>query len=124
MSESAGALPWMLILFPVIAAVPLFLLVRYLRAKNQVANYDSRGHQKVAVACPSCQRAMAPGLALMGRGLIWRQPGQRGSGTFSLITQALPNTLSINLPPAFNRAWRCEGCEMAVIDHSEMVRMP
>jgi len=114
---------WMLFLVPILAFVPIWLLVRHLGAKTQVTDYDRRAHQREPLNCPRCQQAMTPGLAMLGRGLIWRKPETSGAGTFSMITQALPNTISMNIRPAYNRAWRCEACSTAVIDYEHMVRV-
>ncbi len=88
-----------------------------------VSDYDRRAHEHEALSCPRCHKTMTPGLAMLGRGLIWRKPETTGAGTFSMITQALPNTISMNIRPAYNRAWRCDACSTALVDYSKMVRV-
>lgn len=121
--DSTYDLHWMLYLVPILALLSVWLLFRHLGSKTQVSDYNRQTHEHDPLNCPRCQKAMTPGLAMLGRGLIWRKPETSGAGTFSMITQALPNTISMNIRPAYNRAWRCDDCSTALIDYSKMVRV-
>lgn len=59
---------------------------------------------------------------MLGKGAIWSPRDGGRPGTFSHIGQALPNTISMRLPPAANMAWRCLDCQMLLIDHDKLVR--
>ncbi len=121
--ESTETFPWLLLVSPLLALLPIYFLLRYIGRKTQTEDYDKRAHRREALNCPRCQQPMQPGLAMLGRGLIWREPDAVGAGTFAMITQALPNTISMNIRPAYNRAWRCQHCSTAVIDYTKMVKV-
>lgn len=121
--ESTETFPWLMLVLPLLALLPIYFLLRYISRKTQTEDYDRRAHERDSLNCPRCQQPMEAGLGMLGRGLIWREPWAKGAGTFATITQALPNTISMNIRPAYNRAWRCQRCSTAVIDYAKMVKV-
>ena len=117
--------PFGLILLPGLIAIAalsfLWWLVRRLGARNrsvpdQPELWAGRDH-----TCPRCGTPMEQGWALLGKGAIWSPRAAGRPGTFAHIGRALPNTISLSLPPAANMAWRCGDCRLLLIDHDKLV---
>ncbi|MGB5833816.1 MAG: PF20097 family protein [Thiohalocapsa sp.] len=72
--------------------------------------------------CPQCGAPMDQGWTLLGKGAIWTDRISGRLGTFAHIGKVLPNTLSMQLKPAANMAWRCIACRILTIDYDKMVR--
>ena len=118
-------LPGSLLLGGVIAiaalSVLLVLVRRIARRSRTLPDIPSLWHGR-DYACPQCGAAMQPGWVLLGKGAIWSDRARGKPGAFANIGQALPNTISLNLRPAVNMAWRCAGCRLLLIDHDKLVR--
>lgn len=106
-----------------LAIVPLLLLgwivwgVRRRNAGLGVA--DAADHRPLA--CPLCGGAMTHGFVMAGRGIHWRAASEKPIGIFATVFSALPNTISIAIPPRENRAWRCVACSFVGIDHHALL---
>jgi hypothetical protein len=74
-------------------------------------------------ACPRCGTAMLPGRVLLGRGANWVPESAPPPGALATVFGALPNTISMALPPALNRAWCCADCAMLTVDHSALIAL-
>lgn len=72
--------------------------------------------------CPGCGSPMQAGWVMLGKGAIWSARDQGPPRPWSHLGQTLPNTLSLDLPPACNLAWRCPTCRLLLIDHDKLVR--
>lgn len=106
-----------------VAALLLILfIVRRVNRKTLVVGEDPRFWLERELHCPGCGESMAEGYVMAGKGVIWRPRAEQGPGIFAHIGQALENTMSFGLPPALNMAWRCESCELIMLDLSKMVR--
>lgn len=101
----------------------LWWLVRHVGRRNRVVNEDAAPWPVDDTKCPRCGRAMEPGYVMLGRGAIWASRDDRPAGIFAHIGKSLPNTLSLDLRPALNRAWRCVPCQQLLIDHSGLIRV-
>jgi hypothetical protein len=99
----------------------LWWLVRRIGRRNRSVPEAAALWSGRAYRCPECGCAMAPGWVLLGKGAIWRDRARGRPGAFALISDALPNTLSLRLRPAANMAWRCPGCQLLLIDHGKLV---
>jgi hypothetical protein len=105
-----------------IAALSVLLLLRRIaRHSRTVPDAPALWHGR-DYACPRCGTGMQPGWVLLGKGAIWSDRARGKPGAFAHIGKALPNTISLNLRPAANMAWRCGGCRMLLIDHDKLVR--
>lgn len=71
--------------------------------------------------CPRCAQPMQQGWVMLGKGAIWTDRGSGRPGLFAHIGSALPNTISLHLRPAANMAWRCEACQLLLVDHEKLV---
>lgn len=71
--------------------------------------------------CPNCGRPMQTGFALAGKGVAWREASQKYTLWQMTIFGSLPNTVNKGFTRRENRAWRCETCQLILMDHSEMV---
>jgi hypothetical protein len=106
----------------ILALALILVLVRVIRRRNLEVPEQGPPGSWPRYRCPGCGAELEPGWVLLGRGAIWSPLSEGPPGTFSLVTGALPNTLSLSLPPACNRAWHCTGCSLLLVDHSRLVR--
>lgn len=105
----------------VLAVAALTWLVIRTRRRNHAVREDPTIWDGRDYRCPSCGAAMEQGWVLMGKGAIWAERDRGRPGAFSLVTQALPNTLSFRPRPAANMAWRCAECQVLLIDYTKLV---
>lgn len=106
-----------------LAIVPLLLLgwiVREVRKRNAALGVADAA-DRPPLACPLCGAAMTPGYVMAGRGIHWRGASDRPIGIFATVLSALPNTISIAIPPRENRAWRCVACSFVGVDHGALL---
>ncbi|HKK04571.1 MAG TPA: PF20097 family protein [Gammaproteobacteria bacterium] len=103
--------------------VLLWLIVRRVTKSAQVVEARDGELDWPDRRCPICGGTMAQGFVMAGRGLIWAGRHRKAPGTFAHIGQSLANTISMNLPPALNMAWRCEPCSLVLVDHSRMIKL-
>ncbi len=73
--------------------------------------------------CPKCGFNMTPGLAFMQRGLYWRLPDMKPMGMLMTRGKLVGNTYNMGFTGAENRAWRCDRCQLLLMDIGEMVRV-
>jgi ribosomal protein L37AE/L43A len=109
-----------LIPFALAMAALLWIVVRVRRRSRDVSDAPALWQRRDYV-CPDCGHRMQQGWVLMGKGAIWTERARARPGLFAHIGNALPNTLSMRLPPAANMAWRCDNCRMLLIDHDKLV---
>lgn len=108
-----------------IPLVVLLVVIRAIRDRNAT-------HRSIAelppepstVLCPRCAQPTQAGFAVAGRGIHWRGAQAKPIGIFATVFSVLPNTISMSIPTRENRAWRCAGCAIVVIDHSALVGRP
>lgn len=100
----------------------LFFLFKTYKSNNRVIDEEEDIQGAVHYQCPKCNQQMERGMALAGRGIIYKADDGQPISSFSTINQVLENTLSMSLPPAFNRAWHCNNCKYLLLDHSVLVR--
>jgi hypothetical protein len=121
----SDSIPWLAALIGLgvgaaaIAAL-LWLLVRTQRRNHAVKDAPELW-SGLDYCCPKCGAHMERGWVLLGKGAIWSDHAQGRPGAFSLITQALPNTLSFRVQPASNMAWRCSACRLLLVDYAKLV---
>jgi hypothetical protein len=111
----------------VVAILPLLLLlllVRWFRKRQREVDASPGLWSGRDYRCPGCGAPMVQGWVMLGRGAIWSSRGQPMPGGLSVVTRALPNTLSFSLRPGCNQAWRCTDCHLLALDHSRLVRPP
>ena len=119
----SGFTPVFLVAAASVAALGfLWWLIRHVGRRNRVVDEDAAPWPFTDTKCPRCGQAMEPGYVMLGRGAIWASRDGRSAGTFAHIGQSLPNTLSLDIRPALNRAWRCVSCQQLLIDHSRLIR--
>lgn len=115
---------WTLIgpgLVAIAALLVLWAMLRQVARRNRSepespALWDGRDY-----CCPTCGAPMRPGWVLLGRGAIWSPRARGRPGSLATIGAALPNTISLRLRPAANMAWRCERCQLLLMDHSRLI---
>lgn len=106
----------------VLALVALMLLLYRVGRRHHAVVEDAALWSGGAYQCPRCGQPMTQGWVLLGKGAIWSDRARGRPGLLAHIGDALPNTLSLHLPPAANMAWRCDGCRLLLIDHGKLVR--
>jgi len=113
---------WGTVLFALGAVLLIAWMARRIRGRNSVVDETPGLWPDQPFRCPRCDAAMQPGYVMLGRGAIWTPRDGRPVSTFAHIGQSLPNTLSFDLPPATNAAWRCGDCQLLLVDHSRLIR--
>ncbi len=103
-------------------SVLFFFLFKIYKRNNRVIDETEDIQSVVHYQCPKCNKQMERGMALAGRGIIYKAEDGKPISSFSTINQVLDNTLSMSLPPAFNRAWHCTNCKYLLLDHSVLVK--
>ncbi|MBK1645433.1 hypothetical protein CKO25_12415 [Thiocapsa imhoffii] len=112
---------WGAVLAAIAALGLLWFIVRTIqRSSREIADTPTLWVGR-DYACPACARPLRQGWVLMGKGAIWAERDQRPLSPFVHIGNAMPNTISMSWRPATNLAWRCEHCELLLIDHSRLV---
>ena len=116
-----------IVLFSLVAGALLLLvfLLFYLwrlHQKNTIVVDDPSHWENTDYHCPRCGQPMSAGFILAGKGIIWAPQDWKRVSMFQNIGQVLENTINVVWPPAMNMSWRCEKCQMIVLDHSKLVR--
>ena len=73
--------------------------------------------------CPKCGFNMTPGFIFTQRGLFWRKPETKPMTMLMTRGKLMNNTYNMGFTAAENRAWKCDRCELVLMDVSEMVRI-
>ncbi len=73
--------------------------------------------------CPKCGFNMTPGFAFTQRGLYWRLPDMKPMGALMTRGKLVNNTYNMGFVGAENRSWRCDRCQLLLLDIGEMVRV-
>ena len=106
-----------------IILVVLLVAIRKLNKRNTVVKIKKSEIEWKELKCPMCQKVMATGFSLPGRGIIWSDKNEKKPGPFANIGSVLENTISINFLPALNISWRCSSCKLVILDISKMVKV-
>jgi hypothetical protein len=106
----------------VLALGALLGLVVWVRRGHRALPYDPAMWQGRDWACPDCGAPMTQGWVMLGKGAIFSPRSQGRPGFFAHIGSALPNTISMHVPPAVNLAWHCDRCRLLLVDHDKLVR--
>ncbi|HBG98866.1 MAG TPA: hypothetical protein DDY29_09135 [Rhodobacteraceae bacterium] len=115
-----AAMAALLLLGVVLPLMLVGLVLRVMRRNRHLIAPDPTDAAD-PLPCPTCGAPMPAGAVLLGRGANWAPHGAARPGPLATVFGTLPNTLSLALPPALNRAWHCEGCRILVVDHSALV---
>lgn len=113
---------WGAVLVAIGALLLIWWIVRHIRNRNTLVDDGPELWSGKAYRCPKCDAFLEQGYVMLGRGAIWSSREEKPISTLAHIGQSLPNTLSFDLPPATNAAWRCTSCNFLVVDHSRMIR--
>ena len=100
----------------------LFFFIKTYKRNNNVIDEEQDVQCAAHYHCPKCNQLMERGLALAGRGIIYKCEDGKPISSFSTINQVLENTLSMSLPQASNRAWHCKHCKHLQLDHNTLIR--
>lgn len=107
-----------------IAALVAMFIVRRTREANPMGNQNEMPLGRLDqqfYKCPKCQTYMLSGFCYAARGLFWRGIEDKAPGMFSPVGKFVVNTLNHGFKPRGNPAWRCEHCNLLLIDHSILV---
>jgi len=110
------------LIIALLAIGTLLALVYWVGRRNRVVADDPALWSGRDYPCPQCGAPMRQGWVMLGKGAIWSERAAGRPGAFAHIGQALPNTISMQLKPAANMAWRCDACRILTIDHDKLVR--
>lgn len=108
--------------FGILAFGALLALVAWLRRHHRAVPDAPALWRGRDYACPGCGAPMAPGWVMLGKGAIFSARSRGRPGLFAHIGTALPNTISMHVPPAANMAWHCAACRLLLLDHGKLVR--
>jgi len=108
---------------PILLAVffiPFFLWLFYMIRKES-KNITVKTYQQLEnevfteLKCPRCGKKMKSGYTLASRGLIFRN----AEDSFSLRVPGkfIPNTANLGFSRKENLSWRCENCNLLLVDY-------
>jgi len=109
-------------IFGLLAIGSVLGLVYWIGRRNRTIADDPALWSGRDYPCPQCGAPMQQGWVLLGKGAIWSERAAGRPGAFSHLGQALPNTISMQLKPAANMAWRCDACRILTVDYDKLVR--
>lgn len=107
----------------VLAALVFFYVYMrrmYLSQNNALAG-DVVPLMRLKVDCPRCHKRMQPGFALAARGIFWRADQDKPFGLANTPGRLLSSTANWGMRTRENMAWRCEACNMLLVDHSHLL---
>jgi hypothetical protein len=106
-------------------AAMIFVLLTIKKEKKRNSHIISPDEARVYrrdYACPKCNSIMEKGFTLAARGLTWCDSEDDFVGNFFKLTpQRLDNTANWGLTLRANSAWKCDTCNLVLIDHGALI---
>ena len=119
----SDSLLFLLALSITIAILAIVMLVLRKIDKNTFVEIDHSKIEWEKLNCPKCNKVMANGLSVAGKGVVWREKSENLPGPFTAVGSVLPNTFNLTHSMATNISWHCNTCSLILIDHSKMLKV-